>query len=92
MSCMPFQRLARCLSPDANLAAAACGAAAFADVAASGRAHLGAADEAERRVRGASLVRFQQLGRAVRALLGTGRWFRLPRPAVRGLAGRGWAG
>src|SRR5438874_9023520 len=74
------------------LAAAAGGAAALADVAASGGAHLGAADEAERRVRGASLVRLQQLGGAVRlVMLGAGRWFRLPRAAVRGLAGGGRA-
>ena len=37
-------------------AAAAGGAAAFADVAAAGRAHLGAAGEAERSVRGAALL------------------------------------
>src|SRR5438477_916398 len=48
------------------LAAAAGGAAAFADVAAAGRAHLGAAGEAERGVRGAALLGLDQLGRAVR--------------------------
>src|ERR1051326_8342706 len=48
------------------LAAAAGGAAAFADIAAAGRAHLGAAGEAERSVRGAALLGLDQLGRAVR--------------------------
>src|SRR5690349_24236796 len=47
-------------------ATAAGGAAAFADVAAAGRAHLGAAGEAERSVRGAALLGLDQLGRAVR--------------------------
>src|ERR1043166_1161078 len=55
-----------------GLAAAAGGAAAFADVAAAGRAHLGAAGEAERSVRGAALLRLDQLGRAVRGR-GSGR-------------------
>ena len=54
------------------LAAAAGGAAAFADVAAAGRAHLGAAGEAERCVRGAALVGFDQLGGAVRGRKGRG--------------------
>src|ERR1700758_5044281 len=48
------------------LAAAAGGAAAFADVAAAGRAHLGAAGQAERGVGGAALLGFDQLGGAVR--------------------------
>src|SRR5260370_14000540 len=47
-------------------AAAAGGAAAFADVAVSGRAHLGPADETWRCVRGPPLLRLQQLGGAVR--------------------------
>src|ERR1700722_15424540 len=48
------------------LAAAAGGAAAFADVAAAGRAHLGAAGQAQRGVGGAALLGFDQLGGAVR--------------------------
>ena len=48
------------------LAAAAGGAAAFADVAAAGRAHLGAAGQAQRGVRSAALLRLDQLGGAVR--------------------------
>src|SRR6266567_1662951 len=59
-------------------AAAAGGAAAFADVAASGRAHLGAAGEAERSVRGAALLGLDQFGRAVRSgRKGGGRWLGL---------------
>jgi hypothetical protein len=53
-------------------AAAAGGAAAFADVAAACGAHLGAAGEAERRVRGATLVSLDQLGGAVRGRKGRG--------------------
>jgi len=49
------------------LAAAAGRAAAFADVAAACRAHLGAAGEAERSVRGPALLGFDQFDRAVRA-------------------------
>src|SRR5205809_106737 len=49
------------------LAAAAGGAAAFADVAAAGRAHLGAAGQAQRSVRGPALLGLDQLGRAVRS-------------------------
>src|SRR3954452_25364592 len=49
-----------------DLAAAAGGAAAFADVAAAGRAHLGAAGEAQRSVRGAALLSLNQLGGTVR--------------------------
>ena len=48
------------------LAAAAGGTAAFADVAAAGRAHLGAAGQAQRSVRSATLLRLDQLGGAVR--------------------------
>src|SRR5690242_14148660 len=48
------------------LATTAGGAAAFADVTTAGRPHLGAADEAQWRVRGATLMRLQQLGRTVR--------------------------
>src|SRR2546422_11699342 len=48
------------------LAAAARGAAAFADVAAAGRAHLRAAGQAERCVGAAALARLDQLHRAVR--------------------------
>jgi hypothetical protein len=47
-------------------AAAASGAAAFADVAAACGAHFGAAGEAERGVGGSPLLRFDQLGGAVR--------------------------
>ena len=64
-------------------AAAAGGAAAFADVAAAGRAHLGTAGEAERSVRGPALLRLDQLGGAVRGR-GSGRKGR-HRP--RGLSG-----
>src|SRR5215831_8734611 len=48
------------------LTAPAGGASAFADIATAGRAHLGAADEAQWRVRGAPLVRLQQFGRTLR--------------------------
>src|SRR5450631_1806564 len=48
------------------LAAATGGAAAFADVAAASRAHLSAASQAQRGVRGAALLRLDQLGGAVR--------------------------
>src|SRR5579864_2424227 len=48
------------------LAAAAGGAAAFADVAAAGGAHLAAAGEAKRGVCGAALLGLDQLDRAVR--------------------------
>src|SRR5690349_24429795 len=59
-------------------AAAAGGAAAFADVAAAGRAHLGAAGEAERSVRGAALLGLDQFGRAVRSgRKGGDRWLGL---------------
>ena len=44
------------------LAAAAGGAAAFADVATAGRALLGAAGEAERSVRGPALLSLDQFG------------------------------
>src|SRR5436190_20938244 len=49
------------------LAAAARGAAALADVATAGGAHLGAAGEAERGVGGLALHQLQQLGRGARA-------------------------
>src|SRR5262249_15826897 len=92
LSAAPLTKLGNQLPAATVLAAAAGGATALADVAASGGAHLGAADEAERRVRGASLVRLQQLGRAVRLVLpDVGRRLRLPRAAVCGLAGRGRA-
>src|SRR6201997_5663073 len=48
-------------------AAAAGGAAAFADVAAAGRAHLRSAGEAQRGVRRAALLELDQLGGGVRA-------------------------
>src|ERR1700747_2733887 len=75
-----------------ELAAAAGGAAAFANVAASGGAHLGAADEAQRRVRGAPLVRLPQLGRAERLSPGAGRQLRLRKATVRALTGPARAG
>src|SRR5580692_13106450 len=50
----------------AGLAAAAGGAAAFADVAAAGWAHLGAAGQAQRGVGGAALLGLDQLDGAVR--------------------------
>jgi hypothetical protein len=56
-----------------KLRAAAGGAAAFADVAAARGAHLGAAGEAQRGVRGAALLELDQLGRGVRARLADGR-------------------
>src|ERR1700729_1857792 len=64
------------------LAAAAGGAAAFADVAAAGRAHLGTAGQAQRGVRSAALLRLDQLGGAVRLvwLGGPGRLRRFPGP------------
>src|SRR5258708_23853327 len=64
------------------LTAAAGGAAAFADVAAAGRAHLGPAGEAQRGVRRPALLELDQLGGAVRAAVRAGR-------ARRGLAARG---
>src|SRR6266851_3429177 len=51
---------------DVASAAAACGTAAFADVAAAGGPHLGAAVEAERRVGTAPLLGLDQLHGTVR--------------------------
>src|SRR2546429_3708441 len=61
-------------------AAAAGGAAAFADVAAAGRAHLRPAGEAQRGIRRAALLELDQLSGAVRAAV-------LRRAALRGGAG-----
>src|SRR5262245_39910592 len=55
-----------CCKCSSVLATTAGGAAAFADVTTAGRAHLGAADEAQWRISGATLMRLQQLGRTVR--------------------------
>src|ERR1700722_17443135 len=73
------------------LAAAAGGAAAFADVAAAGRAHLGAAGQAQRGVRSATLLRLAQLGGAggLGRLRRPGWRRRFLRPTVGPLHGRG---
>src|SRR5260370_40241334 len=64
---LPHERLLHLMQYRSFLAAAAGGAAAFADVAAARRAHLGAAGEAERSVRGPAQLSLDQFGRAVRS-------------------------
>ena len=86
------RRLLHLMQYRSLLAAAAGGAAAFADVAAAGRAHLRSAGEAERGVGGAALLELDQLGGGVRAAPGR-RAVAVPlawaAPATAGAAGRG---